>query len=99
MSYSINWTTEATDTFLLNIAYLEKEWDHKVLNRFLDRVEKVIQNIADDPFLYSVHQNLPDTRKCVINKRIVLFYRIFNDNSVDLVTFWNTYQDPANLKL
>jgi len=99
MSYSINWTIEAQETFDQNIVYLEQEWNNKVLNKFLDRVNNVLQKIKINPFLYPLDELSESARKCVINKRIVLYYRVFNDSTIDLVTFWNTYQNPDNLKL
>jgi len=99
MSYFIHWTTEAKETFRQNIAYLEMDWNNTVINRFLDRVDEAIQNISENPFLYSSYQNSPDIRKCVVNKRIILYYRILDKQNIDLITFWNTYQDPDSLEL
>jgi hypothetical protein len=46
MSYSLSWTTRAEETFNKNIEYLELEWSNSVLNKFLDRVEEVLEKSA-----------------------------------------------------
>ena len=97
MTYSINWTLESEQTFYRNLEYLEQDWTYTVMNEFLDRVEDVISKIKINPQLYPLYKR--DVRKCVINERIVLYYRIVENKTIDLLTFWSTYQNPDNLEL
>ena len=94
--YSISWSIEAEQTFNQNIEYLAKEWSNKVLNQFLDRVDEVLQKIENNPFLYPPHHSSISIRKCVINQRIVLYYRV-DKTFITLVSFWNTYKNPDKL--
>jgi plasmid stabilization system protein ParE len=98
MSYSVNWTSEAEETFDQNIGYLEKEWNSSVLNQFLDRVDEVIQKIKIDPFLYTLHQYSGTVRKCVINKRIIMFYRILDDKNDRPRNILEYIPEPGSVK-
>lgn len=99
MSVRINWTSESEYTFNQNLDYLSKDWDVPVLNSFLDRVEEAIEHISSNPRLYPVHRPTENVRRCVIHERIVLYYRIVDNETIDLLTFWNTAQDPSKLKV
>ena len=97
MSYSINWTSRGELTFNQNIEYLEQEWNNTVLNQFLDKVDAVLERISTNPFLYPFHKPSKNIRRCIINGRIILYYRIINDATIDILLFWNTYQNPDKL--
>jgi hypothetical protein len=99
MSVRINWTTESEKTFSQNLEYLSKEWDAVVLNNFLDRVEESLVLIKSNPKLYPLHRPNENVHRCVIHERITLYYRIVDDQTIDLLTFWNTAQDPDKLKV
>jgi plasmid stabilization system protein ParE len=99
MSLRINWTLESEKTFIQNLEYLSEEWNTVVINDFIDRVEEVLANIKSNPKLYPSHRPEENVHKCVIHERITLYYRIVDDECIDLLTFWNTSQDPSQLKV
>jgi plasmid stabilization system protein ParE len=99
MSYTLHWTSEAARTLEQNLEYLEDEWGNQVINNFLDRVEEVLENIRGNPQLYPLHRPKDTVRRCAVHKRVILFYKIVDDRHIDLLTFWNTYQDPDKLKV
>ena len=99
MIVRINWTTESETTFNQNLDYLSKKWDVAVLNRFLDRVEEALERIQANPKLYPSHRPEDNVHRCVIHERIILYYRIVDDETIDLLTFWNTAQHPDKLKV
>jgi plasmid stabilization system protein ParE len=98
MTVRLNWTLESEKTFNQNLDYLSKEWDTGVLNNFLDRVEEALEHVRSNPKLYPLHRPNENVRRCVIHDRIVLYYRVVDDETIDLLTFWNTSQDPGKLK-
>ena len=98
MSYTLRWTRESRTTFDQNIEYLSEEWDHLVINNFLDRVEEVLEQIKSHPELYPLHRSKERVYRCVVHKRIILYFKIVDEAHIDLLTFWNTYQDPDKLK-
>jgi|SRR5688572_1407207 len=99
MSRVLRWTSESKKTFNQNLEYLSEEWDNQVINNFLDRVEEVLEQIRSNPELYPLHRPSDQIHKCVVHKRIILYYKIVDDKHIDLLTFWNTYQGPDKLKV
>ena len=99
MSFLINWTDESKITFNENIEYLSREWDLIAINKFLDRVDDVVQSISHNPNLYPIYRRDDKIYKCVLNKHVTLFYQVINAERIDLITFWNTHQNPTNLRL
>lgn len=98
MSSHVKWTKEAIVTFNQNLDYLSKGWNLSTINTFLDRVDEVIEHISLNPDIYPVYRSSDSIRRCVLNKHITLFYRVKGE-SIDIITFWNTHQNPDNLKL
>jgi plasmid stabilization system protein ParE len=97
MSYSLRWTPESRKTFNQILDYLADEWNTQVVSNFIDQVDVVLQRIRNNPHLYPLHRSEQKVHKCVVHKRVVLYYKIVNDKHIDLLTFWNTYQNPDKL--
>lgn len=98
MNLQVFWTEEAKTSFNENLRYLSQKWDLATINRFLDLVDEVLENISCNPNLYPVYLKSDQVHKCVLNKHIILFYRVPDKKRIDLITFWNTHQDPNNLE-
>ena len=98
MSREVIWMPEAERSFNDNIEYLSDKWTLQVINEFLDRVDFVIDQISENPYLYPPYEKRDDVRKCPLTKQITLYFKI-KDNQIDLLTFWNNYQDPDKLNL
>ena len=92
------WTPEAEATFNQNIAYLQQEWNDKVIERFIDKTDKLIILISEQPLLFPFAHKKKSIRKCLVVKQVSLYYRVQKD-TVYLITFWNNYQHPHKLKL
>jgi plasmid stabilization system protein ParE len=99
MSRTLRWTSESKRTFNQNLEYLAEGWNNQVINNFLDRVEEVLEKIKSNPELYPLHRPKDKVYKCVVHKRVVLYFRIVDTEHIDLLTFWNTYQNPDKLKV
>lgn len=78
---------------------MAEEWGNPVINNFLDRVEEVLEKIRSNPELYSIHPPVDKAYKCGVHKRLILYYKIVDVSRIDLLTFWNTYQDRDKLKV
>jgi plasmid stabilization system protein ParE len=99
MKYRVYWTSESERTFSQNLEYLAAEWDSIVISKFLERTEEVIESIQRNPKLFQVYRSEDNIYRCVLHERIVLFYKIVDENRIDLLTFWNTYKNPKHLNL
>lgn len=98
MNYKIIWLEEAELTVTQNMDYLAQEWGNKVLFKFLSEVENALKKIKQNPQSYPLRKSTNNIRKYKINKRIVLYYKVVDDNTIELVTFWNTNRNPDDLK-
>ena len=99
MRFDVNWTKEAEITFNKNIEYLSTSWNLLTINNFLDRVDETVDTLKTNPELYPIHSKKDHVRKCVLNKHVTLYYKIASKSRVDLLSFWNTHQDPDSLKV
>ena len=79
------------------IEYLEQHWSTKEREAFVARTEEVIDFITKRPKQY-VYSSKRDAYRAVLTKHVSLYYRIL-DSEVELLTFWDTRQDPENLRI
>ena len=101
MACKINWTETAWRTYVANIEYLEQAWTAKEISNFVLLVDKKLSSLAKHPQIGN-HRNKksPNIRVTVVHKRILLVYKHKPlKNEIDLLVFWNTYQNPRKLKV
>jgi hypothetical protein len=91
------WAPQAKKDYWQNIDYLEAEWTFQDVVNFIDKVDNIIHLLLKNNIEF-ISTNYKNVNKVVITKQITLYYRI-NSNSVELLRFWNTYQDLENFKL
>ena len=97
MSVSIRWTPDAINSFHRNIEYLQQDWSVKIGEDFIGRVDEILTQIKVNPYLFPIHRPKDKIHRCVINTRIILYYKIVDSGTIDLLLFWNTWQNPAKL--
>ena len=93
------WTPEASETFNSNVDYLLIEWGDQVTSDFLNRVDEVVGSIKSNPKIYPLVNKNEQIHRCVVVKQITLYYRVISSERIDLLTFWNNFQNPESLKL
>lgn len=94
---NVIWSPQAKKDFWNNIDYLEAEWSEKTVLNFIEKVNTTIDLLKNDNVLF-VKTNYRNVYKVVITKHISLYYRIEN-NKIELLRFWNNFQDLENFKL
>ncbi|SHG62850.1 type II toxin-antitoxin system RelE/ParE family toxin [Flavobacterium johnsoniae] len=94
---NVIWAPQAKQDFWNNIDYLETEWSEKAAQNFIDKVNTTIELLKNDNVLF-IKTNYKSVYKIVITKHISLYYRIGNTN-LELLRFWNTFQDTEKFKL
>lgn len=92
MAKKIIWTPESEKTFEKVLTYLETNWTEKEKTNFITATQKAIQIISQQPELFRKLAKL-NTHEALITKHNLLLYKIKMD-SVDLITFWDTRQNP-----
>lgn len=93
----IIWTNRAKSDYWNNIDYLEKEWTIREVERFTDKTDEILEKLAKEnlKFKPTEYKNI---FQVPIVKQITLFYKK-TPEELHLLRFWNTYQNPENLKL
>lgn len=94
----INWSDFAKVDYWDNIDYLLKDWSEKEAVSFIEKVDIVLQIISISPITFqkSGYKNI---HFVPVTPQITLYYRIQNKSTVELVRFWNNYQNPKKLKV
>jgi len=100
MACKINWTHRAWKTYEANIKYLQEAWTEKEINNFVTLVDRKILHLSRNPQTGSPrNKKYPHIRYTVVHKRVSLIYKHKpTKNEIDLLVFWNTWQNPRRLK-
>lgn len=94
MAYKIIWAPKAINTFENVIDYLHNHWTDKQIKYFVERTEKTIHLLSNNPYLFkgSEKENLHEV---VITKHNILLYQITEKGrTIELLAFFDTRQNP-----
>ncbi len=75
MPKTIVWSTYAEADINGIIDYLQRNWDDKVLERFVKLTDDMISQIANQPKNYPLINKRLKVRKCVLTQQNSLYYR------------------------
>jgi hypothetical protein len=76
---------------------LEAEWPFQVVVDFIEKMDETIHLLTKNNVEF-ISTNYKNVNKVVITKHITLYYKI-NSNTLELLRFWNTYQDLEKFKI
>lgn len=93
----IIWSPQAKKDYWQNIDYLEAEWTFQDVINFMEKVERIIHLLTMRNVQF-ISTNYRGVNKVVITKQITLYYKI-DSEKLELLRFWNTYQDLQNFKI
>ncbi len=90
-------TPEAARNLSNIIGYLIQEWGVKVCSSFVTKFDGVCNRIAAAPANYPIVYEKENVRKCVLDKKNIIFFRISAD-VVEILAIFDTRQDPEKIK-
>lgn len=95
---TVFWNRLAESDYFQIIDHILINWGETSAQNFIDQVDKIesmleLGNIDFEP------TNRKNIKRCVISKQITLFYKTYGDDTVELLRFWNNYQDKRKLNL
>jgi plasmid stabilization system protein ParE len=94
----ISWTPTAIKTYFKVLDYLEEAWTKKEVQNFADEVEKVLNQISENPDMFEASRKKKNIRKGYITRHNALYYRIKPiKKELELLTFWDNRHDPGKL--
>jgi plasmid stabilization system protein ParE len=97
MRYEIKWSPEAERTYKIVLEYLLEKWTERELVNFINRTDEVIHYIAQNPRQY-IYSKKKQVYRAVLTKHMSLYYRL-EQETIELLLFWDNRKDTASLKL
>lgn len=94
----IIWSESAKTDYWQNIEYLEREWTLNEVYNFMDKVDHLLVLLTQDNIEFK-STNYKFVFEVTVTKHISLFYKISKNKDIELVRFWNTYQNPERFSL
>lgn len=94
--YKILWTKHALTELNETISYLEANWSEKEIKKLFLQLEKTLQLIAFNPFLFQESKKKSGVRRAVILKLNSLFYRV-KDNKIEILSFFANRKKASKL--
>ena len=94
---TISWSELAKFDYWNNIEYLEREWRLTEVYNFMDKVDEIIDLLSKENLNFKPTE-YKNTFQVPVVKQINLYYRVVNNN-IELLRFWNNYQDLGKLTL
>lgn len=80
-------TSELSLDEILN--YIETKFGKLVAENYYSDVIQTVEGIEIQPEMFPVYQQNTETRKAVINKKTILYYKIL-ENNIFLLVFYDT---------
>jgi len=80
-------TSELSLDEILN--YITSKFGNLVAENYYSDVIQTVDGIEIQPEMFPVYQQNTETRKAVINKKTILYYKIF-ENNIFLLAFYDT---------
>ncbi len=93
MRIEVRFTEEAEKNLQDIVTYLEEVWNEKVVDEFINEIDEQIDRISEMPYLFPKTEKRENVRKCLINKRVALFYKV-TENVIFLLAFRSTRRNP-----
>lgn len=94
----ICWTPTARITYFEILDYLAEKWTILEIKNFADEVEKILSQIAENPYMFEATGKGKNIRKGFVTKHNTLYYRVKpRKKEIELITFWLNTKAPYKL--
>jgi len=78
--------------------YLLENWNAKVRNDFIEKLTSKFEQISHFPESCVQSEKNKGLYKCVLTKQTTFYYRKTEKNEIEIITFFDTRQNPDKLK-
>ena len=97
MALQIIWTINALEDYEKVVNYLLQEWSLKIVEAFVQTVDKRTEKLTSLPYLGRASANEPSIRSIILTKHNKLYYRISKD-AIEILNVFDTRQDTSKNK-
>jgi plasmid stabilization system protein ParE len=95
----VSWTPKALKSFMEIVDFLNEKWTKKEIDAFAEQTDKVIEQIAENPYMFVATEKRKNVRKGLVNKLVSLFYRVKpRKKEIELLRFSDNRMDPDKLE-
>jgi len=78
--------------------YLRMEYNERVLDKFLAKLDSKLNLISNQPFASPKSFIIDSLYKCVVTKQVSLYYRVdIKNNEIEIITLFDSRQNPITL--
>ena len=95
-TYKLIWSDEALNNLKEIIDYLEHRWTKKEINKFARLLDRQLELIGTNPFLFAESDKSIGIRKSVLSKQTTIYYRI-TSQEIHIITLFDNRQNPDKL--
>lgn len=95
---TILWSQTAQNDYWQNIDFLLNRWSETEAAHFINEVENTIEILRQGNVSFKA-TGYKNTYQIVIAKQITLYYHMNQNNDIELLRFFNNYQNPNKLHL
>jgi plasmid stabilization system protein ParE len=95
-TYKLVWSDEAIQNLKGIIDYLENQWTKKEIHKFARLLDKRLNIIQDNPFLFGESKRSNGIRKAVLSKQTTIYYQVV-DFEIRIITLFDNRQDPNKI--
>jgi plasmid stabilization system protein ParE len=93
--YQIIWQSAALVGFSELLYYLDTHYGAAAGEQLLSDVNRKIDLLQNNPFIYRQTRRKPSLRRCLINHHTVLYYQVNKaKRTIRLLAFWDTRRNP-----
>ncbi|MGV9002999.1 type II toxin-antitoxin system RelE/ParE family toxin [Flavobacterium sp.] len=92
----IVWTTFSEISLLEIVEYIETDFGTLVAEKYYFKVLETVENIGINPTLFPIYQHSSSSRKAVINKKTILYYKIVAEEII-LLAFYDVRKEMHKL--
>ena len=85
---NVVWTAFSEISLLQIVEYIENDFGDLVAEKYYFKVLETVDDIQINPELFPIYQENTATRKAVINKKTILYYKI-TDQDILLLAFYD----------
>jgi plasmid stabilization system protein ParE len=97
MSKYLIWAPLAEHDFELILDYVYQDWGADITRKFIEKIEKLTEQILINPKQFPLINRKRKIRKCVVTKHNTLIYRE-RKGFVEILRIFDTRQDPKSLR-
>lgn len=95
MFIKIIWSYNASVSFGNEVDFILMKWNIKEAEKFVDLVDSILLKLKETSFIGIKYNE--NTYSYTISKQTTLYYRILQNDIIELLLFWNNQRNPKEL--